>query len=127
VGAQLSFLGVIGVAVAAGLAWAILFGVAFGAWLARFILKAQRAKGDPQQIVVGPETIERFLVDSKITHSWTAISSIEETRPAFILIGPAGPVASIEKSGVKSAAELRALRAFLRAKKPGTFFDEKST
>lgn len=114
-------------AIAFGLAWGVLFAFAFGAWLARFIVKTQRAKGDPQQIVVTHEAVERVLNDSKITHPWSAISRIEETPLAFLLCGPAGPVAGIEKSGITSDAELRTLRSFLRAKKPGRYLDGEST
>jgi hypothetical protein len=109
------------------LAWGALFALAFGAWLARFVVKNQRARGDPQRIVIGPQTIERNLKDSKVTHPWTAISSVEETGPAFILLGAAGPLTSIEKSGIPSAAELHAVRAYLRAKRPGKYFPDEST
>jgi hypothetical protein len=126
-GSQMSAAGIIGVALACGLGWAVFFSFAFGAWLARFVVKTQRAKGDPQKIVLGPDTVERILKDSKITHPWSAISSIEETRPVFILLGSSGPLTSIEKSGISSNAELQTLRAFLRAKKPGKYFNDEST
>ena len=115
------------IAVLSALAWGALFALVFGAWLARFVVKNQRAKGDPQTIVIGPQTIERSLKDSKVTHPWAAISSIEETAPAFILLGAAGPLTSIEKSGISSAEELHAVRAYLRAKKPGKYFPDEST
>jgi hypothetical protein len=113
--------------IAFGLAWGVLFAFAFGAWLARFVVKTQRAKGDPQRIVVTHEAVERILSESRITHPWSAISRIEETPLAFLLCGPSGPIAGIEKSGITSDAELRTLRSFLRAKKPGMYLDDERT
>jgi len=126
-GLRLSGAQLIAISVVAALAWGGLFGLAFGAWLARFMLKSQRAQGDPQKILLWPDAIERVLKDSKITHPWSAISSIEETRPAFILHGAAGPVTSIEKSGIPSIVELEALRTYLRTKKPGKYLSDEST
>src|SRR5436190_17835829 len=93
-GPQLSLAATLGIAVAGGLAWGLLFALVFGAWLARFIVKTQRAKGDPQKILIGQEAVERILNDSKITHPWTAISHIEETQLAFLLFGSSGPIAA---------------------------------
>ena len=108
-------------AVIFGLGWGVLFGLSFSAWLARHLVKTQRVQGDPQIIIVGEESVERVLKDSRTTYPWSAISRIEETDLAFLLFGSSGPVTSIEKSGISSTAELTELRSLLRAKKPGKY------
>lgn len=104
-----------------GFTWGVLFGLAFGKWLAHHMVKSLRAKGDPQQITVTDEGVERALRDTSVRHSWAAISRIEETPWVFMLFGTSGLITGIEKSGITSEAELQALRSFLRDKKPGKY------
>jgi hypothetical protein len=82
---------------------------------------------NPQRIVVGSQGVERVLSDSTVIYPWHAIVQIEETSRAFLLLGPSGPTASIEKSSIASAGELQALRAFLRAKRPGKYLHAQGT
>ena len=104
-----------------GFAWGVLFGLSFGVWLAHYSVKNLRAKGDPQQIIVTEEGVERVLRDARVKHSWTAISRIEESPWAFMLFGSSGLITGIEKSGITSETELQTLRSFLRNKKPGKY------
>lgn len=122
-GTRLSPMEILAFSVVGGLVWAVVFGLTFNAWLARRLVNIQRAKGDPQRIVITDESIERQLRHSKITHPWSAIVRIQETGPLFILMGSSGPIATIEKSGITSASELLTLRAFLRSKKPGKYLE----
>jgi len=89
--------------------------------LAHYSVKNLRAKGDPQQIIVTEEGVERVLRDARVKHSWTAISRIEESPWAFMLFGSSGLITGIEKSGITSETELQTLRSFLRNKKPGKY------
>jgi len=108
-------------AVLAGVAWGALTVVASGSRLARSIVKAQLRQGDVQRIIVSDQGIDRILDKKSIHHAWTEIVRIEETPRMFMLFGPQGPVTSIEKSGIDSAAELASLRAFLRQRAPGKY------
>jgi len=115
------------VAIGCGLLWGILVVEFFGAWLSRNIVKDQLAKGNPQQIIVSDEGVERVLKESNVKHPWAGIARVEETPLMFILFGSSGPLAAIEKSGIPSETELRMLRALLRDKKPGKYLDEGGT
>ncbi len=61
-----------------------------------------------------------------ITILWrpTAVSRIEADKRLFLLLGPSGPVTTIEKSGIASNEELIRVRAFLRDRKPGRYLSD---
>ena len=113
------------VRVAAGAAFGAACGlvISFGAnwWIARSLLEKARRKGDAQTITLNDDGIDRAIGDTHAKHLWTAISRVEEDRRLFILHGPSGPVATVEKSGIASTEELLRLRAFLKARKPGSY------
>ncbi len=96
-------------------------------WLARVLLKRARAKSDFQEIVLTEDGIERRIKDTRIRHLWTAVSRVEEDKRLFLLIGPSGPVTTIEKSGIGSKEELVRVRAFLRDRKPGRYLGDSAS
>jgi hypothetical protein len=55
----------------------------FGAWLARYLVKAQRRRGDPQRILITDNGVERVLTDATVASSWTSILRVEETPRMF--------------------------------------------
>jgi len=95
---------------------------AFGAWLARQIVSKQRRTGDLHRILVTDEGVERILAARSMRYPWDSVARIEETPRMFILNGRTGPLTCIEKSGIDSDADLRRLRDFLRARKPGRYY-----
>jgi len=113
-------------ALAAAIAWSVLFTFAFGAVMAAYIVKIQRRKGDTQ-IVVTDDWIERVSGGMSLRLQWTDVSRINETRHAFFMFDAKRPVFAIEKSAVTSESTLSALRKFLRTKKPGRYVSDDTT
>jgi YcxB-like protein len=111
------------IGVGAGAAWAAFFTLVFGAWLAGSLMRRDRAKGETQ-IIVSDEGVERKLGASTVSLKWSGISHVDETTRLFMLYDAERPVFSIEKSALASAEDLRALRNFLRQRKPGSFYLE---
>jgi len=119
------FVPALAVRVAAGAAFGAVCGlvISFAAnwWIARTLLNKARLKGDVQMITLNADGIDRVIGETHVRHPWAAVSRVEEDRRLFILHGPSGPVATVEKSGIASQEELLRVRAFLRARKPGRY------
>lgn len=104
----------------------IVIGLSFGFLLisilrvvfANLLLKAELARGETTLITISDEAIERSTASKVVRQPWSAISRIEELPRAFLLIDGSSAVGAIEKSGVASDENLRALRDFLAGKKP---------
>ena len=115
---QLKFAQIAMLAVAGAGVWGLLFGLAFRAWIARYILKRQQSLGSPQRIIVSASGVEHQAGSSKHHLSWSGVSSIRELDRLFLLLAAQSPVGSIEKSAVPSESELAELRSFLSTIKP---------
>jgi len=104
-------------AIAAAVSWGLLFTAGFGAALALLLTRRQRAIG-PAQIVVSEEGLERSTARFAMKLGWDEVSHVRETRRAFLLYDAEHPVFAVEKSAIRSPAEMAALRRFLRERKP---------
>ena len=109
------------------LAWGLSFNFLYREWLARVIVKRQRALGDTHRIAFGPEGFEIQLKDAKLSRPWSAVTRIEEIPAAFLFFGPSGLVTAIGKSGIQSVPQLQALRALLRTRNFTTYMDAAGT
>ena len=114
-------------AVAIGIVGGCLFGLLFlplfSSVFGRKMVLRQRERGGIQTILITEEGVERQLTATSIRHSWQTISRVDELPAAFLLYSGGTLVGSIEKSSVANTHELAALRAFIRAKKPGRTFE----
>lgn len=117
--------GAIVAALAGAAGWALVFSIAFSAWLAWSIVKRQRSRG-PARISVTAEGVERSSGSASLRVAWEGVARIDETRHAFYLYDESRPVFAIEKSALASREELRALREFLRERKPGRYFRDEA-
>ena len=101
------------------IAFSVLFTFGFGAAMAAYLVNLQRRKGDHAIVLTG-EGVERSAGGMVVKLPWTEVSRVVETRRAFLLYDTSRPTLSIEKSAAPSLRALHELRAFLRARKPGS-------
>ena len=110
------------VAPAAGLlavAWGLFVTFAIGGYQTVLLTRRQRAIG-PAEIRVSDEGLRRATRAGSLDLEWDAVARVEETGRVFLLHGATKPVFAIEKSAVRSPAELAGLREFIRARVPGS-------
>lgn len=108
------------IAAISSVAWAVIFTAVFGGWLAAAITRRQRALG-PARIVVDEQGLERSTRSARVSQDWEGILRVVETSRAFLMFDASGPVFAIEKSALPTQHQVRALREFLQARKPGRY------
>ncbi|HEX4326836.1 MAG TPA: hypothetical protein VH105_08445, partial [Burkholderiales bacterium] len=113
VGSKLN-VGTVPAGMAAGLLFCGIFLIAFRSLFARMRLKVELAHGPSQTIAVSEAAVERRPETGKvIRHPWSAFSRAVELPKVFLLMNHSVLVAGIEKSGIRSEAELERLRVLI--------------
>jgi hypothetical protein len=105
-------------AVAFSVAWGILFRVVFNEWLARYVVKRQLRNGAVQHVVVDRMAVEHRGTISSHRVSWESVTNVHELERAFLLMVGDRPVGSIEKTAIRSKAELEELRRLIASIRP---------